>query len=52
MGWRSCTNTEADLKVDKNAIGHYNSTNVNTLTNYLLSSPNIEADKRKSIKLT
>ena len=27
-------------------------TNTNTLTNYFLSSPNIEIDKRKSIELT
>ena len=26
-------------------------TNTNTLTNYFLSSPNIEVDKRKSIEL-
>ena len=30
---------------------NYNN-NVNTLTNYFLSLPNVEADKRKSIKLT
>ena len=47
----SCRNMEADLKVDNNANGHYNSNNVNTLTNYFLSSPNVEADKGKSIEL-
>ena len=49
---KSCTNTEVDLKVDNNVNGYYNSTYVNTLMNYFLSSPNVEADKRKSIKLT
>ena len=49
---KSCTNTEADLKGDINANSHYNSTNLNTLTNYFLSLPNVEADKRKSIELT
>ena len=49
---KSCTNTEVDLKVDNNANSHYNSTNVNTLTSYFLSPPNVEADKRKNIELT
>ena len=46
----SCTNMNADLKIDNNA-NSYNYINVNTLTNYFLSSSNVEADKRKSIKL-
>ena len=49
---KSCINIEADLKVDNNVNNHYNNTNVNTLTNYFLSAPNVEADKRKSFKLT
>ena len=49
---KSCTNMEVDLKVDNNVNSHYNSNNVNTQTNYFLSSPNVEADKRKSIKVT
>ena len=48
---RSCTNMDADLKIDNNANGH-SYANVNTLTNYFLSSPNIQADKRKNSKLT
>ena len=39
----SCTN---------NVNGSSNNTSINTLTNYFLSSPNIEVDKRKSIELT
>ena len=42
---------DAGLKIDNNANSH-SYTNVNTLTNYFLSSPNIKADKRKSSKLT
>ena len=48
----SCTNTDKDLKNANNANGSNSNTNTNTLTNYFLSSPNIEVDKRKSIKLT
>ena len=51
VGVSSCTNMDADLKIDNNANGH-SYTNVNTLTNYFLSSPNIKADKRKSSELT
>ena len=46
----SCTNMDADLKSDNNVNSH-NYTNVNMITNYFLSSPNVEADKRKSIEL-
>ena len=49
---KSCTNTDADSKVDNNVNGHNVNTNVNNLTNYFFSSPNVEADKRKGIKLT
>ena len=49
---KSCTNMEADLKVDKNANGHCYSASVNTLTNCFLFSPNVKADKRKNTELT
>ena len=48
----SCTNMDEDLKIASNAKGSNNSTSINTLTNYFLSSPNMEIDKRKSIELT
>ena len=48
---KSCTNTKADSKVDTNAKSHNAKTNVNSLTNCFFSSPNVEAVKRKSIKL-
>ena len=51
VGEKSCTNMKADSKVNKNINGHIANTNVNSLTNYFLSSPNVEADKRKSIEL-
>ena len=47
-----CTNMDGDLKVDNDINGFNNNTNVNPLTNYFLSSPNIKEDKRKSIELT
>ena len=47
----SCTNTDEDLKNTNNINGSNNNTNTNTLTNYFLSSPNIEVDRRKSIEL-
>ena len=48
---KSCTNADADSKVDNNVNSHITSINVNNLTNYFFSSPNVEADKRKSIEL-
>ena len=42
---------DADSKVNNKGNGHSDNTNPNTITNYFLSSPNVEADKRKSIKL-
>ena len=48
---KSCTNMDADSKVNNNVNGHNINTNVNNLTNYFFSSPNVEADKRKSIEL-
>ena len=47
----SCTNTDEDLKIANNDNGPSNNTSINTLTNYFLSSSNIEVDKRKSIEL-
>ena len=48
----NCTNTDEDLKNANNVSGSDSNTNTNTLTNYFLSSPNIEIDKRKSAELT
>ena len=48
---KSCTNMKADSKVNNNINGHNANTNVNSLTNYFFSSPNVEVDKRKSIEL-
>ena len=47
----SCTNMDEDLKITDNVNGYSNNTNTKTLTNYFLSSPNMEVDKRKSIEL-
>ena len=49
---RSCTNTDKDLKNTNNVNRSDSNTNTNTLTNYFLTSPNIEIDKKKSTKLT
>ena len=43
---------EADLKVSNNANGPSSNTSKNKPTNYFLSFPNIELDKRKGIELT
>ena len=48
----SCTNTDEYLKNTNNVNRLDSNTNANTLTNYFLSSPNTEIDKRKSAKLT
>ena len=48
----SCTNTDEDLKNTNNVNGLHSNTNTNTLTNYFLSSPNIEMEIRKSTNLT
>ena len=48
----SCTNTDEDLKNTNNANGLDSDTNTNALTNYFLSYPSIEIDKRKSTELT
>ena len=42
---------DADSKVKQSVNGQNYNDNVNTITNSFLSSPNVEADKRKSIKL-
>ena len=51
MAEKSCINIDADSKVHNKVNGHSNNTNPNTITNYFLSSPNVEADKKKSIEL-
>ena len=43
---------DEDLKIASNVNGSNNCTSKNTLTNYFLSSPNMEVDKRKSVELT
>ena len=43
---------DEDLKITSNAKRSNSKTSINTLTNYFLSSPNMEIDKRKSIELT
>ena len=48
---KSCTNMDADSKVNNIVNGHNINSNVNNLTNYLFCSPDVEADKRKSIEL-
>ena len=47
----SCINMDAGSKVNNKVNSHSDNTNPNTITNNFLSSPNVEADKRKSIKL-
>ena len=48
---KSCINMDVDSKVNNKVNGHRDNTNPNTITNYFLSSTNVEADKRKSIQL-
>ena len=47
----NCTNTDEDFKNTNNVNGSDSNTNTNTLTNYFLSSPNVEIDKWKSSEL-
>ena len=47
-----CTSTDGSFKNTNNNSGPADNTNANTLTNYFLSCPNIETDKRKSTELT
>ena len=49
---KGCTNTDADSKIKQSTNGQTKQGNANKKTNYFLSSPNAEVDKRKSIKLT
>ena len=42
---------KADSKVNNNINSHNANTNANSLTHYFFSLPNVEVDKRKSIKL-
>ena len=48
---KGCTNTDADSNIKKGANSPSSQDNANKITNYFFSSPNVEADKRKSIKL-
>ena len=42
---------DEDFKITNNVNRSSNNTSINILTNYFLSSPNMEVDKRKSIGL-
>ena len=48
---KGCANMDADSKIKHSVNSQNYNDNVNTLTNYFLSSSNVETDKRKSIKL-
>ena len=49
VGKESCTNMGGDLKITDNVNRSSNNTSTNTLTNYFLSSPNMEVDKGKAL---
>ena len=49
---KGCTNMDADSKIKHSINGQNYKDNVNRVTNFFLSSPNVEADKRKSIEMT
>ena len=49
---KGCANTDADSKIKQGANSQSSQDNANKITNYFFSSPNVEADKRKSIELT
>ena len=42
---------DADSKIKHSTNGQNDKDNVNKVTNYFLSSPNVEAEKRKSIEM-
>ena len=48
---KGCTNTNTDSNIKQFTNGQSGQDNANKTTNYFFSSPNVEADKRKSIKL-
>ena len=48
---KGCANMDMDSKIKHSANGQNAKDNVNKVTNYFLSSPNVEADKRKSIEI-
>ena len=52
VGEKGCADTDADSKSKHSTKGQNNQDNAYKVTNYFLSSPNREADKRKSVKLT
>ena len=49
---KGCTNTDAESKIKHSTNCQNDQDNVYKVNNYFLSSPNVEADKRKSIELT
>ena len=49
---KGCTNTNADSKIKQVTDTQNGQDKANKITNYFFSSPNVEADKRKSIELT
>ena len=49
---KSCTNMDTESKTKQGTNGQNGQNNANKITNYFFSSPNVEVDKRKSIKLT
>ena len=48
---KGCANTDTYSKIKQNTNGQSCQDNANKITNYFFSSPNVEADKRKSIEL-
>ena len=48
---KGCANTDADFKTSQGANSQNGHNNTNKITNYFFSSSDVDADKRKSIKL-
>ena len=48
---KGCTNTDADSEIQQGTNGQSGQDNANKIPDYFFSSPNAEADKRKSIEL-
>ena len=44
---KGCANTDVNSKIKHSANGQSNQDTANKVTNYFLSSPNVEADKMK-----
>ena len=49
---KGCANMDGDLKTKQGANGQNSKINVNKTINYFFLSSNVDADKRKSSKLT